>query len=110
MSRSRRPLVASRAGVSRPERRPPVNKGSEIARPSDGFPTPDVSLVTKGRFSAPPKRPQHEEPDDHEHAPDRVPAGVEGRARGATGGGEGADPRPRCAGRQAPPDAENGRG
>src|SRR5688500_487972 len=61
MSRSRRPLVASRAASHVPERRPPVNKGSEIARPSDGFPTPDVSLLTKGRFSAPPKRSQHEE-------------------------------------------------
>ena len=38
------------------------------------------------------------------------PAGVAGRARGAAGQGEGADPRPRRAGRRAPPDAVDGRG
>ena len=42
-------------------------------------------------------------------AADRVAAGVGGRPRGAAGEGEGADPRPRRAGRRAPPDAEDGR-
>jgi DNA-binding transcriptional ArsR family regulator len=44
-----------------------------------------------------------------EDAADRVAAGVGGRARAIAGGGEGADPRPRRAGRKAPPDAEDGR-
>ena len=43
------------------------------------------------------------------HATDRVAAGVGGRARGTAGQGEGAHPRPRCAGRRAPPDAADGR-
>src|SRR5215204_2424616 len=103
-------LVASRAGVSRPRAKHPGEQGTG-KRPAERWISNPrrISLLTMGRFP-PPRRPQHEEPDDHEHAPDRVPAGVEGRARGATGGREGADPRPRCAGCQAPPDAENGRG
>ena len=39
---------------------------------------------------------------------DRVTAGVGSRPPGAAGGGEGADPRPRRSGRQAPPDAADG--
>ena len=44
----------------------------------------------------------------NEHAADRVAAGVGGRARGAAGQGEGADPRSRRACRRTPPDAEDG--
>ena len=56
--------------------------------------------------AADPGRPSPEQPQDkenrhatREHAADRVAAGVAGRVGGDAGQGEGADPRPRCAGR-----------
>src|SRR5215211_7268787 len=70
---------------------------------------PSTYLCRQWGDVPPRKRPDNEGPDDHEHAPDRVAAGVEGRARGTARRGEGADPRPRRAGREAPPHAEDGR-
>ena len=84
-------------------------------RPLDGRPRvavgrPPGGDQADGRGGAPRSRATPRGGDRHEHAPDRVAAGVGGRAPAAAREGEGADPRPRRAGRRAPADAVAGGG